>query len=366
MNIIDLIKNQLTGGTLDKLSSALGESGERTQSAVGAAVPTLLAGMTHVASTPEGAHQLFSAISDHEAASGLETFGTALSSQGSALANRGSSALSSLFGEGTLSSISSTLGGFTGMGGAKTGTLLGMLSPLIFGVLGHHQRAARLDASGLSSFLNSQKQNVASAMPAGLGKMLGGIPGVGSFAKTEPEPVPATSAASYDEPSTRKEHREFVSAGTEYRGGGKWIAALVIVLLLVGAFWSYTYRQRGTARPQLRINEPAGSALPPVAISRGVTDALGNAEETLNGITDVSSAEKAIPQLDQINSRLTDMQPSWNRMPMSAKMNISSSIRDPSTKLRRQMNRLRNNRGVSEKLKPQLDALDSHLLAFGQ
>src|SRR5437879_4974782 len=62
-NIVELISSQI-GGSTNRLSSLLGESPERTQQLAGAAVPTLLAGLTHVASTPEGAHRLHNAINE--------------------------------------------------------------------------------------------------------------------------------------------------------------------------------------------------------------------------------------------------------------------------------------------------------------
>ena len=43
MNIVDLIKSQLSGDVLGKLSSLVGESEDKTRTAVNGAVPSLLA-----------------------------------------------------------------------------------------------------------------------------------------------------------------------------------------------------------------------------------------------------------------------------------------------------------------------------------
>src|SRR5437870_2630007 len=110
VNIIDMVKSQLGGAAVNKLSSFLGESSENTQSALGATVPTLLAGLTHAASTPEGAQKLSDAAAEHENA--LSNFGDSISSQGESIASKGSSALSSLLGGGMSSGISSVLGRF--------------------------------------------------------------------------------------------------------------------------------------------------------------------------------------------------------------------------------------------------------------
>ena len=52
MNLVDLIKGQIGGDTLSRLGSTLGTSTEETRTAVDAAIPSVLAGLTHVASTP--------------------------------------------------------------------------------------------------------------------------------------------------------------------------------------------------------------------------------------------------------------------------------------------------------------------------
>jgi hypothetical protein len=55
---------------------------------------------------------------------------------------------------------------------------LGLLGPVVLGVLGREQRDRGLDASGLANLLISQKNNVSAALPAGLSKYLreAGIP----------------------------------------------------------------------------------------------------------------------------------------------------------------------------------------------
>src|SRR4051812_40065490 len=64
MNIMDVVRSTLGGGTtMSAISSQLGLGQDQTQRATSATIPTLLAGLTHVASTPHGAEQLSDAIS---------------------------------------------------------------------------------------------------------------------------------------------------------------------------------------------------------------------------------------------------------------------------------------------------------------
>jgi len=166
-NIVEMITSQLGGDAMGKLSSFLGESTDHTHKAVGAAVPALLAGLSNTASTPEGARRL-SSITEQADTGLLGNFSSMLSSQGAAIQNKGSGVLNSLLGGGMLSSLGSGLGRFTGLPSGVITGLLGTLAPLIFGVLGKHQKSAGLDATGLGNFLAGHTPNISAAMPSGL------------------------------------------------------------------------------------------------------------------------------------------------------------------------------------------------------
>jgi hypothetical protein len=58
MNIVELVTSQLNRDVVGNIRSLIGENPERTKTALGAAVPAPLAGITQLASKPEGARQL--------------------------------------------------------------------------------------------------------------------------------------------------------------------------------------------------------------------------------------------------------------------------------------------------------------------
>jgi hypothetical protein len=62
MNIVDLVKSQLGSDVLGPLGNVLGTTGQETRGAVDAAVPALLAGLSHLAGTNEGARKITSAV----------------------------------------------------------------------------------------------------------------------------------------------------------------------------------------------------------------------------------------------------------------------------------------------------------------
>jgi len=379
-NIVELITSQLGGGALGKLSSLLGESSDRTQTAVGAAVPTLLAGLSHTASTPDGARRL-SAMTE-QADSGIAgNFASMLSTQGTSIQDKGSNALSSLFGGGMLSSIASGLGRFTGLKGGSITSLLGMLAPLIFGVLGKHQRSAGLDAAGLGNFLAGQKQNISAAMPPGLSSVLSGIPGLSGFTqKTAAEPAYSDSYSrepAYGKATTAYAHEERASSA------GKWLPALLAVGALAGLLWGWKHHRSAerVAKQEVVVREPAGSYREPAVTIRepagslktdttGLTtklsDTFTSATTSLGNITDATSAENAMPQIKELNEKIAGMKSEWNQLPASAKPAATSAIQASVTKLQNQVSKLRALPGVGDQLKPMLDELDTNLSSFSK
>src|SRR5262245_48721568 len=70
MNLIDTIKNQLfSDGHINQLGSLIGAGEGSTKSAIGAALPALLAALSNVASTGGGAQKLASAVGRLDAGS---------------------------------------------------------------------------------------------------------------------------------------------------------------------------------------------------------------------------------------------------------------------------------------------------------
>src|SRR5262245_32115055 len=149
MNLNDMILKALgSGNTTSAISSLLGLTQDQTKRATAAAVPSLLAGLTSLASTPQGAEQLAASISRQDTSVVDNLTGT-LTGQGMKLADQGSDLISSLFGGGMLSKLSGVLARFLGVGEGAISKLLGMLTPLILGFLGQQQKSLGLGASGL-------------------------------------------------------------------------------------------------------------------------------------------------------------------------------------------------------------------------
>lgn len=358
-NIVQTIMSQLGGGTINKLSSVLGESPERTQSAVGAAVPTLLAGLTHVASTPEGAQRLSSAVSQQDPEI-TSNFGSALD-QG---AGTGSSTINNLFGGGLLGNLTAALGRFTGMKSTAVSSLLGILAPLTLGFLGKQQRSMGLDSSGLAGFLNSQKQNIASAMPSGLSSVLSSVPGFSGFTQKLPaaETAYAGAAPSYSGSSSGSAQSDEMRHRAQ-PSPARWLIPLLIALAIILGLWSWNHRrtaQPTTGQPAATMENPANA---PAAnqVASSLQSTLSSATTTLGGITDASSAQQALPQLNQVNDQLAALRAQVDRLPASARSTTLGAMQPTITRVQQLSAKVRGIPGVGEKLQTTLDQFDANL-----
>jgi len=190
-NIVDLVKDQVKGQLIGHMGNLLGNEGGKATSAVDSMIPALLNGMTGSASTEEGANNLFGAIQNQDD-SLLDNMGSMLGGgQAATVVDNGNSVLSGLFGSGGLGKLAGALSAFSGVSKGGTSSLMGMLAPVVLGVLKRKVMGDGLNASGLSSMLSSQSNNISASMPQGLGDQLnasgllsslGGIGGAGAGA----------------------------------------------------------------------------------------------------------------------------------------------------------------------------------------
>jgi len=173
LNLLDLVKGHVTNKVIGSLSGLLGESEEKTSSAVHSALPTLIGGLMKKASTSDGAASLSSALDDDQDSDGFlgDVMGNLGGGNHQAILDKGNGILGSLFGGG-LGGVTDIIAKVSGLGRASSGSLLGLLAPIVMGVLGKAKRDNNLDASGLASMLQDQGQHISGSLPDGLGDSL--------------------------------------------------------------------------------------------------------------------------------------------------------------------------------------------------
>lgn len=153
-NLLDLFKEQLTDGVLDKVSGLIpgGDSGS-IQKGLMAAAPALLSGIMNKASSNEGASSIFNMLGNGSELSGLANL-SAGGQESEGFLNKGTELVKMVLGD-KASGVIDMVSSVSGIGKESSSSLLGVAGSMIGGVLGK-QKAAGLDLGSFTSLLSSQ------------------------------------------------------------------------------------------------------------------------------------------------------------------------------------------------------------------
>lgn len=272
MNILDMLKDQVTGTLAKQASGFLGESEGAVTSALGSAFPAILGSMIDKGSSTEGAAGIMGMIDklDLDMVGNIgNIFGGGASSV-NGLLNSGGGILDMLLGD-KLGGIVDMITKVSGLKGGSTSSLLKMAAPLLLSMIG--KKVAGKGASGLMDLLMGQKDHVANAMPSGMGSLLGlanignGMKNVAGSAKD--------AAGSAAKAATNVAGQTASAATGAAKSGLGWLKGL-LPLLIIGAlaYWFFT---KGAAD---KMKDAAGAAIETTkdaagAVADGATTAAG-------------------------------------------------------------------------------------------
>src|SRR5262249_42068041 len=230
----------------------------------------------------------------------LGNFASVIGAAGrSSLIEKGSQMLSSLLGGRDQTALAGAVGKYAGLGQSASGSLLGMLAPIIMGTIGHQQGSRSLDAGAITSVVWSQKDNIVAALPAGFANLLGGtglLDSLGGAARTatagQTARVTASAARAIGDTGQRA---AAVSLNWLY-----WLIPLLAIVALLIYFF---------ARPAEQVVQPSVPTIPSLMvggldIGKQVTDSITNLRTTLTGITDAASARAALPKLQEVTAQI--------------------------------------------------------------
>ena len=302
-NLVSEIARVLGPDVEARIASSLGLDKAVVQSAVEGGVPGLLAALISLVSKPQGATKLGQAVAQQEPGV-LSSLASVIGGSGQkALIDTGASALTSLLGGNTVSALTNAIGSYAGIGGAGSKSVIGLLGPVVLGVLGNKQRSSGLDASGLAKLLTSQKDNVSAALPSGFSKYLkdaGILDGVTS---------------SVTKPAYQTEQRS-----TPW----PWLLGALAVIGL-GAFAWHLLSSRHAEGPKTAVEAPSpgdmldklrGVKVGDVDIGTLTKSAVDDLRSSLKGIKDDATAQAAAPELtkdasefDQLTGLLSQLSP---------------------------------------------------------
>ena len=162
--LMDLLGAALGGDTQRQLSDQIGADPQATGSAIQAALPMLLSGLTQNASRPEGAAALHQALERDHDGSLLDNLGGLLGGTSATRATDGAGILGHVLGD-RQDAAQQAVAQSSGLDTGQSAQLLSALAPILMGVLGRTQRSQGLNANGLASMLQGEHANVAQTQP---------------------------------------------------------------------------------------------------------------------------------------------------------------------------------------------------------
>lgn len=174
-NIIDDLKGMVTSEIVSRAAGMLGESEGGINKTIGALIPTLLGGLLNKSSDTSAFSGIFNMLSDNRNIGFLDNIGGLLG--GGNLAQNdpkdvAGNLVGQLFGN-KVGGILDLVSNYAGVKKSSTSSLLGLVGPVIMGYLGRKIKNEGLNMTGLTSFFASQKGSIMSALPAGMGSLLG-------------------------------------------------------------------------------------------------------------------------------------------------------------------------------------------------
>jgi Bacterial protein of unknown function (DUF937) len=333
-NLVSLVMQFLTPDMVGRIATALGFDRTKVQSGISGAVPALLAAFNGVASQPGGAQSLADAAQQQKGS--LENFASVLAAGGqSSLLDKGSQLLTSLVGNQNQNALIGAITKFTGLGQGASGSLLGMLTPIVMGIIGKHQSAAgALDANGITNLFASQKDNIAAALPSGFGNLLSGTGESGQRA-----------------------------ADAEAATSSNWLYWLV-PLAAAAALLIYFAVRPTEHVVQQGMNQAQNSPAPGVDIGKQVANNIASVRTTLDGVTDVSSAQAALPKLQAVTAQIDKTDSAVGQLSAEQRRAIAAVINPLMPAVNQLCDRVLAIPGVAEVLKPSVDTLKAKLTAL--
>lgn len=371
-NIIDLIKDQLGDNFADAAAGVTGLSTEQTRTTVGAAIPAVLAAILGSAATPAGSNALGSALrtQDPGLLGNLSSLLTGANRQ--SLIGSGINILTSLLGEGRLTGLISALSSFGGITHGAGRSLVGLLVPVVMGVLGQQQRAGNLGVDGLRRMLEGQKSNIAAALPSSLATSLsstGLLDSLGGTARSAADTVAAAGrTAASGAASAAGAVRTAKSRGSNWP---KYAAGLVVLVLIGWGLSRFVGVERAEQAAQQvsdaasQVAATAGSMMVgDIDVGKefaGITDGITKA---MAEVKDAASAKAALPKLTELTGKLDNLAGLAGKLPDTARSAFTDMVKKSIAGLQTEIDRTGAIPGVSDTIKPAVDTLKAKLEAL--
>src|SRR5262249_46005746 len=237
---------------------------------------------------------------------------------------------------------------------------------IVLGFLKRETKSTGFDPSSLTRLLDGQKENIARALPGGLGSMLSGVPGLGNLAAFTQGARGAVVSTANRASATAK---SAVSQGTS---AAKWVVPLLIALglgLLAWTFWprkseTEPIANRATTVTAARFSEEIAQQV--ATATSSAKNIFADATASLADVTDRESATEAAAKLPALTDRLVRLKELVDAIPEPQREPILASVAKLRGTLLALIDKVMDVPGVAGILEPQVARLRSALDAFNE
>jgi hypothetical protein len=373
-NLISLVTQFLTPDVIARIASALGLDRTIAQKAIGAAVPALLAFLGNAVTKPGGERQLANAMAQQPLGP-LDIVKNIIGgSEQKSLVERGSSMLSGLLGGSTQDALTQAVGKFAGIGEGTSKSLLGMLGPMVLGVLGQHQRDTGQDVGSLANLLASQKQQFAGAIPPGMADQMrvgglmdtlqGGLRSGAAAASDAAGRIGRTSDAAIARASQAASAARSSPASWLY-----WVLALAVLAGLAWLFFGNWAGERVAERGQPTSEQgratvglgTANLTVDGVNLAEQANSSISTLRTTLAGITDAASAQAALPKLREVTVQLDKVNALSPQLPADSRRALATLIASAMPAINSMIDKILAIPGVGDVARPAINELRARL-----
>jgi hypothetical protein len=371
-NLVSYMMQFLTPDMVGRIGNALGLNRSDAQTGVSAGVPALLAAFSGLADKPGGAQSLVNTIKQQSGV--LDNFASMIGGNNqSSFTERGSSLLTSLLGSHDQSSLAGAVARFAGLGQNKAGSLLGMLAPVVMGLLSRQIGARGVDVGSLTSLLASQKDQIAQALPAGMGELLdstGLSSGVDSLRGAAAQAGRATTAATdqfRQYPSSSDRTARDTTSGIP--NWAYWALPLVVLGGLLQYLFGPGHREQVAQAPTPTQQAPTPQATAPtpsvvvggVDIKQQIGDSLSDLRTSLQGVTDVGSATAALPKLEAARTQIDKASSLVGQLTPDQRKIVAGVVAPAIPLINRLSDKVLEIPGVADVLRPTIDPMKTKL-----
>jgi len=298
--------------------------------------------------------------------------------------------LNSLLGGDMVSSIVSAISRHTNMGAVGVRKLLAFVMPMVVGAVANKFRGQAVTPQAISGFFSNQMPEFSRSLPSGFS--LSSIPGLSRAMATvqgvtDSVEGPGRTATQHARQQAKVFSREPV--GASHGSTARWILPMVAVALLAFLAWNFFERSNSNKSAPVTTTTPVAreTTLPPVTtaprnttgdketiltgynpesaeLSNKLSAAYKEANSIIAGVTDVISAEAAVPRLREVNEQIDTLSERWEQLPEASRMSIYSVTTRELPEMQQEKDRVLAIPGVADVLRPVLNDTVTKLSNF--